>query len=148
MIKNIKLKFGRADGLQQESIEAMPITVFVGPNNSGKSKILSEIQQFCANGSKNVNNVIIDNIELEGMPEDSITEKIENVKLKPNPGEAQYPNHIFVGKRGQRLHVQEQQFRNALVNPNDQPKYTCSWYLSYNTLILNGNNRINLIQQQ
>lgn len=76
MIKNIKLKFGRADGLQQESIEAMPITVFVGPNNSGKSKILSEIQQFCANGSKNVNNVIIDNIELEGMPEDSITEKL------------------------------------------------------------------------
>ncbi|MCR9509373.1 AAA family ATPase [Vibrio parahaemolyticus] len=148
MIKNIKLKFGRADGLQQESIEAMPITVFVGPNNSGKSKILSEIQQFCANGSKNVNNVIIENIELEGIPEDSITEKIENVTLKPNPGEAQHPNHIFVGKRGQRLHVQEQQFRNALVNPNDQPMHTCSWYLSYNTLILNGNNRINLIQQQ
>ncbi|HGZ7315302.1 TPA: ATP-dependent endonuclease [Vibrio parahaemolyticus] len=148
MIKNIKLKFGRADGLQQESIEAMPITVFVGPNNSGKSKILSEIQQFCANGSKNVNNVIIENIELEGIPEDSITEKIENVTLKPNPGEAQHPDHIFVGKRGQRLHVQEQQFRNALVNPNDQPINTCSWYLSYNTLILNGNNRINLIQQQ
>jgi predicted ATPase len=50
----------------QETVEAMPITVFVGPNNSGKSKILSEIQQFCSDGSRNVNNLIVDSIELEG----------------------------------------------------------------------------------
>jgi hypothetical protein len=31
MIKNIKLKFGRAEGLPQETVEVMPITVFVGP---------------------------------------------------------------------------------------------------------------------
>ncbi|MCF5876232.1 ATP-dependent nuclease [Aeromonas veronii] len=148
MIKNIKLKFGRADGLKNESIEVMPITVFVGPNNSGKSKILSEIQQFCANGNKNINDVIIDDIELDGIPKDLIIEKIRSVTLKPNPGEAQYPGHIFVGKRGYRLHVQEQMFRDALENPNAQPTHICSWYLSYNTLILNGSNRINLINQQ
>jgi hypothetical protein len=29
MIKNIKLKFGRAEGLPQETVEVMPITAFL-----------------------------------------------------------------------------------------------------------------------
>ena len=148
MIKNINLKFGRADGLPSESIETTPITVFVGPNNSGKSKILSEIQQFCTNGQKNINNKIIDSIELESIPEDMIAEKVKSVTLRPNLGEAQQPNHIFVGKRNSRHQVPEQQFINALKNPNSQPNQVCTWFLSYNTLILNGSNRINLVNQQ
>ncbi|MFK7780356.1 MAG: AAA family ATPase [Candidatus Gracilibacteria bacterium] len=148
MIKNINLKFGRADGLSNESIKTTPITVFVGPNNSGKSKILSEIQQFCTNGQKNTNNKIIDLIELEAIPEDIIAEKIKSVILHPNPNEVQQPNHIFVGKRNSRHQVLEQNFINALKNPNAQPTQVCTWFLSYNTLILNGNNRINLVNQQ
>src|SRR5690606_1330313 len=97
MIKNIKLKFGRAAGLEAVSIETTPVTVFVGPNNSGKSKILSEIQQFCGSGNKNANNLIIDEVELAGAPPETIDERIERVRLKPNPGEALLPNHIFVG---------------------------------------------------
>ena len=148
MIKNIKLKFGRAEGLPQETVEAMPITVFVGPNNSGKSKILSEIQQFCSDGSRNVNNLIVDSIELEAISEKLIKEKIKSVTLKPNPGEVQQPDHIFVGKQGQRQQVDSNAFLNAFKNPNENPLFICSWYLSYNTLILNGSNRINLINRQ
>jgi len=148
MIKNIKLKFGRAEGLPQETVEAMPITVFVGPNNSGKSKILSEIQQFCSNGSRNINNLIVDSIELEAIPEELIEARIKSVTLKPNPGEAQQSDHIFVGKNGQRHQVSSNNFLNAFKHPNENPSHICSWYLSYNTLILNGSNRINLINQQ
>ena len=148
MIKNIKLKFGRAQGLEPQNIEAQPITVFVGPNNSGKSVVLSEIQQFCGNGSKNTNNKIIDSIELQGFFDADIEERIGKVKLKPNPGESIQPNHILVGKRQARHQVQEQQFIAALKNPNVEPSHICSWYLSYNSLILNGSNRINLVNQQ
>lgn len=148
MIKNIKLKFGRAQGLEPQTIEAMPITVFVGPNNSGKSIILSEIQQFCSSGNRNTNNLIIDSIELQGISDDEVEGKVNQVKLKPNIGEAVHPEHIFVGKGQTRHHVPEQQFINSLKNPNDQPAHICQWYLSYNTLILNGANRINLVNQQ
>lgn len=148
MIKDIKLKFGRAEGLNAETITAMPITVFVGPNNSGKSKILSEIHQFCINGNKNTNNVIIDTIELSPFEEDEIDAKINKVKLKPNPGEAVQPEHIFVGKRGSRNQVPLPALKQALKSPNQQPAHTCQWYLAYNTLILNGNNRINLVNEQ
>lgn len=148
MINKINLKFGRAEGLPEESINVTPITVFVGPNNSGKSKILSEIQQFCMNGNRNVNNLIIASIELEPIPDDTLEEKVQSVTLRPNPGEAQQPEHIFVGKRQTRHQVNKQNFLNALKNPNSQPSQVCTWFLSYNTLILNGSNRINLVNQQ
>ncbi len=148
MIKDIKLKFGRAEGLEAVTIEAMPITVFVGPNNSGKSVILSEIQQFCSSGNRNANNLIIESIELSPISAETVQERINSVSLEPKPGEAVQPNHIFVGKRGTRHQVQAEQFKQALTNPNAQPTHTCSWYLSYNTLILNGSNRINLINEQ
>ena len=148
MIKDIILKFGRAEGLEPETISAMPITVFVGPNNSGKSKILTEIHQFCNNGNRNANNVIIDSIELSPFDNVMIEDIIENVELKPNPGEAVHPNHIFVGKRGQRNQVPLEQFKKTLRTPNAHPEQTCQWFLKYNTLILNGNNRINLVKEQ
>lgn len=148
MIKKITLKFGRAEGLEPQIIEAMPITVFVGPNNSGKSKILSEIQQFCSNGNRNSNNLIIDSIELQGISDDELEVKLKRVKLKPNIGETVHPEHIFVGKGSSRYHVSEKHFINALKNPNSQPTHICQWYLSYNTLILNGANRINLVNPQ
>lgn len=148
MLKDIKLKFGRAEGLEPQIIKAMPITVFVGPNNSGKSKILSEIQQFCSNGNKNISNVIIDNIELAGIDESILDEKIQSLTLEPTPSEAIQPHHIIVGKGQTRHNVPEAQFRQALISPNTRTNYTCAWYLSYSTLILNGSNRINLVKQQ
>ena len=148
MLKDIKLKFGRAEGLDPQTIKAMPITVFVGPNNSGKSKILSEIQQFCNSGRKNTNDVIIDEIELAGINESILDEKIQSITLDANPGEAIHPGHILVGKGQTRHQVNKVQFRQALATPNAQPTHTCSWFLSYNTLILNGSNRINLVNQQ
>jgi len=148
MLKDIKLKFGRAESLEPQTIKAMPITVFVGPNNSGKSKILSEIQQFCTNGNKNTNNVIIDSIELEGINESILDEKIQSLILEANSGEVIHPDHIIVGKGQTRHQVPKLQFRQALLTPNAQPTHTCSWFLSYNTLILNGNNRINLVNEQ
>lgn len=148
MIKDIKLKFGRAEGVEAETITAMPITVFVGPNNSGKSKILSEIHQFCSNGNKNTNNLIIDSIEFSGFEDDEIDAKINKITLKPNPGEALHPEHIFVGKRGARNQVHLPALKQALKMPNQHPSHTCQWYLAFNTLILNGSNRINLVNEQ
>lgn len=149
MINKIKLKFGRANGVEPVSIEAMPITVFVGPNNSGKSKILTEIQkEFCTSGNQNTNNVIIDSIELSPIGEEILDQKIEAVTLKPNQGEALYPDHIFVGKGFTRQQVPLTPLKQALKTPNAQPTHTCQWFLAYNTLILNGSNRINLVNQQ
>ncbi|MCP4746325.1 MAG: AAA family ATPase [Desulfobacteraceae bacterium] len=148
MIKKIKLKFGRAEGLEAVSIDVMPITVFVGANNSGKSKFLVELKQFCSSGKINVNNVIIDYVELTPIPEESLQEIIDRERIEPNPGEILQNNHILLGKRGPRYKVTVEKFKEALKNPNVQSANTCQWYLSYKTIVLNGNNRINLVNQQ
>ncbi|MCH7501661.1 MAG: AAA family ATPase [Nitrospinae bacterium] len=148
MIRNIKLKFGRATGVPAESIQTTPITVFVGPNNSGKSKILEELNQYCMSGQRNTTNVIIDQIEFESFSETLSAQKVDHVTLKPNPSEVLPPEHIIVGKKGHRQQINRQQLINALINSNASAPQFCQWYLSYNTLILNGQNRINLINSQ
>jgi len=52
-------------GDQPEVIQANPITIFVGPNNSGKSRAPSEIQRFGVTGAKNVNGLMIGKIEFD-----------------------------------------------------------------------------------
>lgn len=148
MIKNIKLKFGRALNANQTIVDALPITVFVGPNNSGKSQILREIHQFCISGNQNTNNKIIENIELKAVPEDEVNDAIERIKQEPIHGEMVHQDHILIGKNGDRQQVHLPSFKRALTNPSISPYEFCNSYLRYNTLILNGSNRINLVNMQ
>ena len=59
MIQKIKLKFGSSTTKPPLETDLTPITVFVGPNNSGKSKALLEIEEFCKKGTINTQNVIL-----------------------------------------------------------------------------------------
>jgi len=75
MIKHLQLKFGRAPDLKSEQVTTTPVTVFVGPNNSDKSLILTEIHQFCSSGTKNTNSKVIEDIEFECFDEEAAKEK-------------------------------------------------------------------------
>ena len=88
MIKNLSLKFGRALGLPPETIHTNPVTVFVGPNNSGKSKILAEIHQYCTNGQRNISNVIVEQVGFEDLLSRICQELIKHVTLRPIPERA------------------------------------------------------------
>src|SRR5690348_5461157 len=72
MISQLRLKFGRAANLPADTIAITAVTVFVGPNNSGKSKVLSEIQHYCSTGRKDTTAVILDELKLEGFSIDQI----------------------------------------------------------------------------
>lgn len=148
MITRLRLRFGKAPGAPAESIVATPVTVFVGPNNSGKSKILSEINRFCASGQKSTTDVIVDEVEFSSVAEPVAEEKINRVTLKPHATESVLPDHVIVGKRGARYQLSRKQLVDALTSPNAQPTHFCQWYLQYNTLMLDGQSRINLISQQ
>lgn len=148
MIDKIHLKFGRSIGSPPEVVDATPVTVFVGPNNSGKSKVLSEIHQFCINGTNNAASKIIRTIDFEHISDQEASSKIAHVKLSPLPNEALVLDNIFVGKKGVRHQVSEETLRQRVASPNVKKPQFCAWYLSYNTLILNGSNRINLVGNQ
>lgn len=148
MIKTINFKFGSAPNLEHASIVATPVTVFVGPNNSGKSKVLEEIFQYSNSGQKNTNSLIIEDLEFEDLGIDIASQEIEAITLKPDIGEAVPQGHLIVGKKQHRDMVPAQHLLSALQAPNSNTVRFCQWYLKSNITILDGKNRINLINEQ
>src|SRR5437868_13344711 len=121
MIKTIRLKCGKATGAPCETIDVSPVTVFVGPNYSGKSKVLQELQRFVTSGQVSTTDVILDTVEFQSLPADVAEQRINAVTLKPHVGETVNPHHVFVGKRGTRHQVPRDRLLNALVNPSQEP---------------------------
>jgi ABC-type cobalamin/Fe3+-siderophores transport system ATPase subunit len=148
VIEKLKLKFGRTPSATADAINLSPITVFVGPNNSGKSKVLREIYDFCQSGRLNSSHNIIAEIKFSSQDQVAAQAIVDRVRLPPNKNEAVQLNHILVGKRGQRMQVPSQQLAASIQNPDSQPHHYCQWFLSYNTLMLDGVSRITHINQQ
>lgn len=148
MISNFKLKFGRAPGIPASPIATTPVTVFVGPNNSGKSKVLAEIEQYCRSGQKDASALILDDLTFDGLPEDKALQAIEHIKQAPNPGESVHVDHIFVGSRYGRQQVHLNNLVEFIKNPSTNLGAFCGWFFRHSTLILDGRNRINLVNQQ
>jgi ABC-type cobalamin/Fe3+-siderophores transport system ATPase subunit len=105
MISTFRLKFGRGPGIAPALIPATPVTVFVGPNNSGKSKVLREIEYFCRKGNNLEPALILEELEFMGLSPDKVTQAIEHLKQSPNPGELQHIDHIIVESRYHRIQV-------------------------------------------
>jgi AAA15 family ATPase/GTPase len=145
MIEKIKLKFGSSSQQAKTEIESTPITVFVGPNNSGKSKVLMEIEQFCKNGTINSNNLILEDIDFQ--PLLNVEEEISTHTLTPNVGELIQPNHIIYGKGSWRNQVNKANLSQWLSNP-DQKAAFCQYYTTFNTIRIDGASRINLVKPE
>jgi len=148
MISAFRLKFGRASGLIAESISTTPVTVFVGPNNLGKSTILFEIEQFCRSGQKNSLTVILEDVTFAGLAPEKATQAIRRIMQPPNPGETVALNHTIVGGQGGRQQVPINDLTSVVQNPSANVAAFCAWFLTYNTLMLDGRSRISLVNQQ
>lgn len=148
MISNFRLKFGRVPGLPAEDITTTPVTVFVGPNNSGKSKILSEIEQYCRTGQKNTSSVILDDLTFSGLSAEGAGKAIEHIRHSPNPNETVHVDHVIIGSRYGRMQVHLANLIRYVQNPTENVPAFCQWFLTHNTLMLDGRSRINLVNQQ
>ena len=148
MISSVVLKFGRITDADAEVINTTPVTVFVGPNNSGKSQVLREIHRYCSSGQPDAGDVIIQRIQFQAFTPERATDRVERVTLPRRPGEALNPDHVIIGKRGSRNQVPRDRLLAALQDPNGQARHFCPWYLSFNTMMLDGKSRIDLVNQQ
>ena len=87
MINTIKLKFGAHETQPPLSIAVKPITVFVGPNNSGKSRVLIEIENYCRRTMGQPNDVILSQLEFEPFSKSEIEFEISKIEQTPITGE-------------------------------------------------------------
>ena len=145
MIKKLKLKFGAAIGVPAEEINITPMTVFVGPNNSGKSKLLSEISGYCNLGVNHGEVEILDQMSFAPLNVEEVERAISKAIRKPRHDETIVENHVFIESQGRRYLVPLCSLRAALLDPSSAPQHFCAWYLATHTLYLGGGNRITLL---
>ena len=60
MLKTITLRFGAGEGAEPLVFSPGPMTVFVGPNNSGKSLALRELEAFIETGGEGIGFIVAD----------------------------------------------------------------------------------------
>ncbi len=142
MIKATHLKFGRSSGASSESVAGTPIVVFVGPNNSGKSKVLREIRAAC---TRIVNEPpdILDSMEFDSAIETDAKRLIEHITIeRTSRGE------LLVGKGGNVRSVSEGDLLHVLKEPSWNPPFFIDCFLSSHTAMLDGASRIHMVNPQ
>lgn len=86
LVKKLVLKFGASSAHAKLELEPTGITLFVGPNNAGKSLVLREIEKYCASEQK-LGNLVLDSIEFSFPDLETILKDLKARKTEPNQGE-------------------------------------------------------------
>jgi hypothetical protein len=145
MIEKIRLKFGSSQSNPKLEIDVKPLTIFVGPNNSGKSLVLRDIVSFCQNGA--IQGPILDDLVL--MPVRDIEKEIKKQPLKPLPNEIiNEGNTVIFGKRGARNHLPLETLKSLFSNPNANIQQFSQVFLAFNVIPLDGANRLLMINPE
>jgi ABC-type cobalamin/Fe3+-siderophores transport system ATPase subunit len=147
MISSLKLKFGRTPGVPAQKLPITPVTVFVGPNNSGKSVVLREIEQYCRIAQQYATSLVLDEMSFIGLSATEATAAVEALK-QPSGTQGLPVGHIIIGSRQGRQQIQEAQLLFIVQNPGGNQQAFSSWFLTHSTLRLDGPNRIGLVNQQ
>ncbi|MDH1308329.1 ATP-binding protein [Pseudomonas fulva] len=148
MIRKLEFKFGRSPESPSQVIGITPVTVFVGPNNSGKSLILREIESYCRTGEGINQFKVVGNIEFIEADAEKAKDLVKRVEQPLHANEVLQPGNTLIGVRHSRFQVPKEMLLQALQSPCTQPSVFTNWYLSHFTLMLDGPNRIRLISEQ
>ena len=140
------MKFGSSPTKPPLETDTTPITVFVGPNNSGKSKVLIEIQTFCQNGNPSITNVILSELDFKPILEPE--HEVESYTLTPRNNEFINPGNILFGKGPHRTQVNRSELVRTFSNVTESRHQYCVYYVSFNTIRIDGGSRIQLINEQ
>lgn len=146
MIKTFGLKIGKSAKLPLDGIKATPVNLFVGPGNSGKSTVLNEIKRYCVTGQYSEDDNILNTVEFSGIEGKAAEEKIAELTLPPNTGEAVPVDHVIVGQDLDRVQVALPTLLTVLQNPNTSSDYFCEWFLRFHTLVIDAKKRIELTE--
>lgn len=95
-ITNIRFRFGNTINSPNLEVNPESIIILVGPNNSGKSLALKEIESWCIGGVTSTNK-IIENLTIkypEGLDEASIL--LKKIETNPNLDEQHHPEVIHL----------------------------------------------------
>ncbi|HVA69242.1 MAG TPA: AAA family ATPase [Candidatus Binataceae bacterium] len=150
MIERICLKFGSQSGSLPLEFKAEALTVFVGPNNSGKSLVLREMEQIADSASR-AQTEIISKVQPQKLSADAAEHLYRRRQAKPD--NRPLPNGVIWVQKfaitGQQLQPARQvdldQMRREIAKNDHSSLLTL---ISVYTLGLDGKTRLSLTQPQ
>jgi predicted ATPase len=148
MINRIDLNFGSKGKVEPLSFDPGSVTIFVGPNNSGKSLLLREIEGYCKQGLS-ANNIILKDLDFDFSDDSKITDIIERHKIEFRLNERQEPGQVKYGKMNS-----AKGFMQQVVNPeallqwkNNKSSFQnfCSHFINLFSARFSGKERFQLV---
>jgi len=146
MISKLHFKASSSVGQSPLVIDTSPsVTIFVGPNNSGKSQALRNIASHCNTGQFGSHAQIIEKLTFIDNATDNLEPDLHAIKTTINQGEVVPPGHSMVRLGNQRFVMNDRAYIQARTAPNNNPHHFATWYLSTKTLNIDGPGRIQLV---
>lgn len=143
-------KFHAGPGPGKPPLEIKPgtVVIFVGPNNSGKSLALREIENWCF-GQDTVRKVI-DSIEVDFPDDPAHAEQLlKEFESSPPPNQGPAPGHFWIGQHTFRqdqpvrhFQINTDQLRNAVEHKHNN--VLRQWLAAFYTVRLDGRTRFSL----
>jgi predicted ATPase len=143
MIKSIKLKFGSKTVKSELEVEVAPVTIIVGPNNVGKSKLLREIEMKAGRYNSLENFEILSDIDY--CPVENPDQELQKLFI-PEPlntgGLPSFGNHKTS------VRIEKSKFLDILRNANQRKMEYSNYVVKLNLLFIDGISRLSLINPQ
>jgi hypothetical protein len=143
MLASISLKF--TEFPEPLHVPAQGVTVFVGPNNSGKSLVLREIEQDVSTHGK-VTTKLLNDFEIVWPSEQQLEEDLANLTTKSPVGTS--PDRVYVGRFNPQGSLDTQnvphgQLRQSMKAQTDK-RWVTSQFLRFFLIRLDGRTRFEL----
>jgi hypothetical protein len=147
MLQSISLRFTETGSI---TLPTKGITIFVGPNNAGKSLVLREIEQAFNVHPFPTGLHILTDYEIEWPAVDVVNTMLEKAKISQQPGSPL--GQIVIGWFNpgggrQALHLNEQMLLNIVADKRDK-RWLATHYLKFGVVRLDGRSRFNLTDDQ
>jgi hypothetical protein len=153
MLTKITLKSGASPEKPGLSFPLTPVTVFVGPNNSGKSRALVEIERWVTSAQAPECQVV-EKIEFRAWDGANFELELKKIAVEPHHSETINPDNVLIGKlrpqdnSAARFQINHAGLVNEATQPNGKYRHHYSNYLSLFTLRLDGRSRLSLIEDK
>lgn len=143
LVKSITLKSGSKGVSNPLELSPTTVNLFLGPNNSGKSLFLREIQQFFTHGVPNQMSRVLKDCKFHSLDKSAKTAIAAQLIQEPPENVFVPENHIFVGIRANRTQMSRDFFLPLLDNLNQQA--ACLNAVRFLVLLLDGASRLGIL---
>jgi len=150
-----KISFNAGSSASQPPLELplTPVTIFVGPNNSGKSRALMEIEKWVTQPQGPICQ-LIEKVEFVPWTPSTVEEELSKIELELGVGELVESDYVMVGKlnpqsnAAAKVKIYKPGIVKDAINPNRGTRFHLAPFFGLFTLRLDGKNRLALTDQQ